>query len=239
MSLTGVVGDVILFGSLCIMFRRYHSRLAGFAFVLDGFCPSKWNNRTDALVPCWGPWIWGRRPGLRDHIATIPLVPTNKPSLWKKERVFSMSVIVPRNFKLLQEYEDGEKGKGIADSSHANFITYGIESPENPDLFLHSWHAMLIGPQGERMWSLEIFVTDRYPQEAPQIQFLTKINLRCVDQKTGLVQPRAVPEMSASWDPIRGSIASCLVGIRKQILKMDFSSQPSQDQSWSKVHFKK
>jgi len=41
MSLTGVVGDVILFGSLCIMFRRYHSRLAGFAFVLDGFCPSK------------------------------------------------------------------------------------------------------------------------------------------------------------------------------------------------------
>ena len=57
------------------------------------------------------------------------------------------AVIVPRNFKLLQEYEDGEKGKGIKDQSHANFITFGIESPENPDLFLHSWHAMLIGPQ--------------------------------------------------------------------------------------------
>ena len=144
-------------------------------------------------------------------------------------------IIVPRNFKLLQEYEDGEKGKGIKDQSHANFITFGIESPENPDLFLHSWHAMIIGPQGANMWSLQIFVTDRYPFEAPVIQFITKINLRCVNQSDGRVIASAVPEMSSRWNPQTGSIGSCLVGIRKQILQMNFNSQPSQEQTWRKL----
>ena len=138
-------------------------------------------------------------------------------------------IVIPRNFKLLQEYEDGEKGKGIQDQNHANFITYGIESPENPDLFLHKWHAMIIGPQGERMWSLKIYATDRYPFEAPKIQFITKINVRCVDSRTGLVNSRAVPEMSARWNPQHSTIASCLVGLRKQILQMDFRNQPSQN----------
>ena len=144
-------------------------------------------------------------------------------------------VIVPRNFKLLQEYEDGEKGKGIKAPAHANFITFGIESPENPDLFLHNWHAMIIGPQGANMWSLQIFVTDRYPFEPPSIQFITKINLRCVNQSDGRVIGSAVPEMSSRWDPQTGTIGSCLVGIRKQILQMNFSSQPSQEQQWRKL----
>ena len=50
------------------------------------------------------------------------------------------TVIVPRNFKLLEELEGSEKGHG--DMS----ISYGLVDPG--DTFLKEWNGGILGPHG-------------------------------------------------------------------------------------------
>lgn len=50
-------------------------------------------------------------------------------------------VVIPRNFKLLQELEDCEKGVG-GDAS----CSMGLAVAD--DIFLTEWNASIIGPQG-------------------------------------------------------------------------------------------
>ena len=49
-------------------------------------------------------------------------------------------VLVPRNFKLLEELENSEKGHG--DMS----ISYGLEQAD--DIFLTNWIGTILGPAG-------------------------------------------------------------------------------------------
>ncbi|QPG75617.1 E2 ubiquitin-conjugating protein mms2 [Brettanomyces nanus] len=96
---------------------------------------------------------------------------------------------VPRNFKLLEELEKGEKGLG------AESCSYGLSDPD--DMTLTHWNATILGPPNSthenRIYSLTIECGPTYPDTPPLVKFISKINLPCVDQSCGRVKPDNFP----------------------------------------------
>mmetsp|Transcript_30680 Transcript_30680/g.93784 ORF Transcript_30680/g.93784 Transcript_30680/m.93784 type:complete len:139 (-) Transcript_30680:311-727(-) len=85
-------------------------------------------------------------------------------------------VVVPRNFRLLEELEKFEKGHG--DMS----VSAGLVDPE--DIFLTNWNAAIMGAAGTpfegRLFSLLLECGSRYPTVPPNVKFTTQINMTCV-----------------------------------------------------------
>mmetsp|Transcript_11052 Transcript_11052/g.14509 ORF Transcript_11052/g.14509 Transcript_11052/m.14509 type:complete len:147 (-) Transcript_11052:206-646(-) len=104
-------------------------------------------------------------------------------------------VIVPRNFKLLEELERSEKGQGEMG------LSYGLV--DSGDTFMSTWNGGILGPPGTmfdgRFYELSIHCPEKYPAVPPQVRFVTKVNMSCVDSKTGVVNANKVPAMK-HWD---------------------------------------
>jgi ubiquitin-protein ligase len=119
--------------------------------------------------------------------------------------------VVPRNFKLLAELEEGEKGGG------SGFISCGIQNPENPDIFFHHWHATIIPDQNsalrDHIFSLLIYVPDEYPSVPPTFTFQGVYPVHKSVGSSGAVSPNAL-----NWRGQEGSIAYCLNEIRNKIV---------------------
>lgn len=97
----------------------------------------------------------------------------------------------PRNFKLLEELEKGEKGLG------AESISYGLTNQD--DITMTHWNGTILGPphstHENRIYSLNILCDENYPDKPPSVQFVSKINLPCVDSK-GHVLPAQFDTLS-------------------------------------------
>jgi len=97
-----------------------------------------------------------------------------------------MGAKVPRNFRLLEELEKGEKGLG------ADSCSYGLA--EGDDLLMSNWNGTILGPphsvHENRIYSLKMHCGDQYPDQPPKIQFISQINLPCVNPRNGEVDPK-------------------------------------------------
>ncbi|KAF0932431.1 hypothetical protein E2562_010344 [Oryza meyeriana var. granulata] len=104
------------------------------------------------------------------------------------------SVVVPRNFRLLEELERGEKG--IGDGT----VSYGMDDAD--DIYMRSWTGTIIGPHNTvhegRIYQLKLFCDKDYPEKPPSVRFHSRINMTCVNHETGLVDPKKFG-LLANW----------------------------------------
>ncbi|KAK8498145.1 hypothetical protein V6N13_025008 [Hibiscus sabdariffa] len=92
------------------------------------------------------------------------------------------SVVVPRNFRLLEELECGEKG--IGDGT----VSYGMDDGDG--IYMRSWTGTIIGPHNivheGRIYQLKLFCDKDYPEKPPSVRFHSRINMTCVNHETGV-----------------------------------------------------
>jgi len=121
------------------------------------------------------------------------------------------AVKVPRNFRLLEELDKGEKGIGDGN------VSYGLAVQD--DLHMSSWNGTIIGPQGSphegRIYSVSIHCGPDYPHRAPTAKFISRINLSCVNQSTGTVEASKFSVLG-SWNETN-SIETILMGLRNEM----------------------
>jgi len=88
-------------------------------------------------------------------------------------------VVVPRSFRLIDELEKGEKAR------HASYLSWGLSNDgEDGITDWMDWNGTIFGPVDtafeNRIFSVCITCGPSYPDDPPQVKFITPINMNCV-----------------------------------------------------------
>ena len=67
-----------------------------------------------------------------------------------------------------------------------------------------------------RFYELRIYCPESYPASPPEVKFVSKINMTCVDSKTGKVNFRKVNSLPKQWNRNMG-IEQVLVALRHEM----------------------
>ncbi|KAL2203055.1 UBC-like protein [Sarocladium strictum] len=117
--------------------------------------------------------------------------------------------VEPRNFRLLKELEEGEKGTGSG--------TYSLGIDDLDDLYLHNWNGTVLGPAQSgfenRIYSVKIYCGPNYPKEPPTVKFINKVKLDSVDA-SGNVDIDQVPLLIRPWSS-NNQLKHIMEGLRK------------------------
>ncbi|KAK6495313.1 E2 ubiquitin-conjugating protein mms2 [Arthrobotrys musiformis] len=101
---------------------------------------------------------------------------------------------VPRNFRLLEELEKGEKGLG------SDACSLGLD--DGNDIMMTNWNGTILGPphsvHENRIYSVKLHCDEQYPDVPPTVQFISRINLPCVSADDGKVDPTKL-QCLANW----------------------------------------
>ncbi|KAH0792295.1 ubiquitin-conjugating enzyme variant MMS2 [Histomonas meleagridis] len=134
-----------------------------------------------------------------------------------------MAVEVPRNFRLLDELEEGEKGQDVPPN-----ISFGLEDPS--DSTLTTWNGTILGKEGTqffgRMVSVRLICGENYPKVAPIVTFISPVNLPFVD-RNGKVIINNFPLLK-NWNPST-TILKILMEISNQMVKNGNLKQPPEE----------
>eukprot|EP00915_Cephaloidophora_sp_WS-2016_P011131 GHVH01016415.1.p1 GENE.GHVH01016415.1~~GHVH01016415.1.p1 ORF type:complete len:138 (+),score=17.57 GHVH01016415.1:68-481(+) len=132
---------------------------------------------------------------------------------------------VPKNFRLLDELESGEKG-----ANHE--VSWGLAKAD--DVSLSKWSCTIIGPPSSayenQIYFIEVNTANAYPDEPLKICFITKVNLPFVDSKGKVKKDWAY---FTRWRS-SNSIEACLTAIRNEMVTPQnrWAKQPAEGSTY-------